>query len=120
MLSILLIFALGQQPTFIDVNEAIGFDYPDADMTFYAVTSFEAQYDDGQWQNLGVPPSVIDANTQFGMKTYKVVPPMMTGNHTVSFRACNSVGCGGGSTPFYFTFVMVPEGTPTNVRKIPR
>jgi hypothetical protein len=104
MLIALLLMAvpvLAQQPTPLGPNDAIGFDYVDANMTAYQV-------------------STILSDTPAGSRTYRVLSPFATGTHTVVFRACNGAGCGGGSVPFAYAHVNSPSAAPGNVRRVPR
>jgi hypothetical protein len=98
------------QVTTVGPNDAIGWDYLDADMTIYDVSRFEASWDDSEWTTLGIPPSIIDAETQSGARTYKATPSFTGGNHTVSFRACNAAGPGGASSPFRLRIVKRTAG----------
>jgi hypothetical protein len=123
MLIALLLMAvpvLAQQPTPLGPNDAIGFDYVDANMTAYQVTGFEASWDTGVWVSLGIPASTILSDTPAGSRTYRVLSPFATGTHTVVFRACNGAGCGGGSVPFAYAHVNSPSAAPGNVRRVPR
>lgn len=88
-----------QNPT-VGPNEAIAFDYYDADFTAGEVTGFEVQWDADGWLSLGIPPAFSDAQTPAGALSYKVASPFTSGTHSVAFRACNLVGCGGASNPF--------------------
>ena len=116
---LLFLFTLSQQPVPIGPDEAIGFDYEQAEITRATVTHFESQWDGQTWVSLGIPP-MISAGAPVGWNTYKVVPPFTSGTHTAAFRACNISGCGGGSVPFAFVFPSSPAGIPSNVRKVPR
>jgi hypothetical protein len=111
-----------QGPPIVGPNDAIGFDYFDTEMTAAEVTMFQVQYDGGVWINLGIPPGVVLATTLPGAKTYKANSPFTSGTHSVVFRACNTVGCGGGSVPFAFAHgaSTAPGAAPGNVRKVPR
>jgi hypothetical protein len=111
---------LAQQPAPLGPNDAIGFDYSDVNMTTYQVVDFQAQFDSGAWVSLGIPTSVVLADTQAGHRTYKVLSPFANGTHSVVFRACNSAGCGGPSVPFAYAHVDSPSATPGNVRRVPR
>jgi len=125
-LALVLLFVLGfvsgpsaQAGPTIGPNDALGFDYLDTDMSTAQVNNFQVQWDGGPWVNLGVPVSVILADTATGAKTYKVIPSFTSGSHTMTIHACNSAGCGVASSPFPFVVGVAPNG-PTNVRKIPR
>ena len=107
---------LAQTPV-VGPTDAIGFDYPDADLATYVVNRFEASYDSGAWNSINIPPVAAVIG---GVTTYRVVPPQASGNHTVAFRACNAVGCSGSSGPFAFAVLGVPGSAPGNIRKIPR
>ena len=121
MLAVLLIVALSGVPVLqapvIGPQDAIGFDYPDADVSGYQVTHFENQYDGGAWTSISMPPVAAQGN---GVSTYRVIPTTQTGTHNIAFRACNAVGCGGSSSPFAFAVLGAPSNAPGNVRKIPR
>jgi len=112
--------ASAQQPVPISPTDAIGFDYLDSHMTDYFVSGFEVAYDGGPYQGIGIPASVVLPDTLGGGRTYKVQSPFATGTHTVTFRACNAAGCGGGSAPFVYEHVVSPSASPGNVRKVPR
>lgn len=99
MLSTLVASLLLWQAVTIGPTDAIGFDYATAEMTTYAVTRFEVSWDTSAFASLGIPP-LVSAGAPVGFQTYKVIPPFTSGQHTVVFRACNALGCGGGSTPF--------------------
>jgi hypothetical protein len=108
-----------QVPTF-GPNDAISFDYLDADFSTYQVTGFQASWDgSATWVAIGVT-SFRDSLTRAGGTSYKFIPPFTSGQHTVSVRACNAQGCGGGSSPFVFTYGSVPSAVPVNLRKVAR
>jgi hypothetical protein len=111
---------LAQQPAPLGPNDAIGFDYSDANMTTYQVTGFEASFDSGPYQALGIPTPVVFADTLAGHRTYRVLSPFANGTHTVVFRACNGAGCGVPSVPFAYEHVSSPSASPGNVRRVPR
>ena len=111
---------LMQGPIVITSNDAIGFDYAPSDVTTYAVTSFEAQWDTNAWVTLGMPSGVVLPDTLQGFVTYSVVPTFTQGSHSLALRACNAVGCGSPSSPFAFAVLVAPAVGPTNVRKIRR
>jgi hypothetical protein len=98
MLSTLVASLLLFQAVTIGPTDAIGFDYATAEMTTYAVSRFEVSWDNSAYASLGIPATVAGAPA--GFSTYKVIPPFTSGQHTVVFRACNALGCGGSSTPF--------------------
>lgn len=102
-------------------TDALAFDYLDADFTGYQVSGFQVQWDGGAWFALS-PTAFRDAQTISGGTSYKVTPPFTNGNHSVSYRACNAVGCGAGSAvfPFAYAAVEVPQTAPGNVRKVPK
>jgi hypothetical protein len=121
VLSVVLIAPIhAQQPVALSPADALGFDYRDVDLSGYAVSGFEVNFDNGPWQPLGIPASVILPDTIPGGRTYKVLSPFVSGTHTVAFRACNSAGCGGPSVPFAYEHVNSPSASPGNVRKVPR
>jgi hypothetical protein len=99
--------------------DALAFDYLDANLTSYQVSEFQAQWDGGTWIALS-PTPFRDAQTISGGTSYKVPPPFTNGNHSVSFRACNTIGCGAGSAvfPFAYAAAEVPQASPGNVRKV--
>jgi hypothetical protein len=107
-----------QVPTF-GPNDAISFDYFDADFSTYQVTGFQASWDGGGWSGIGVT-SFRDSLTASGSTSYKFLPPFTSGQHQVSVRACNAQGCGGGSAPFTFTYGSAPGSAPSNLRKVAR
>jgi hypothetical protein len=98
-------------------NDAISFDYMDADFSTYQVSSFQAQWDGGAWVAIGTT-AFRDAVTTAGATSYKFIPPFTSGQHSVSVRACNATGCGGGSSPFAFAYTSVPSAAPRNLRKV--
>jgi len=92
-------------------GQSFGFDYLTADFTQYSVTRFEMQVDGGAWTDIQVPEIADDANTLPAAHTYKVaIPPLATGAHTVSFRACNANpapnNCSAASAPLNFNMVV--------------
>lgn len=109
-----------QTPT-LTPTDAIAFDYIDAQFEEYQVTSFQAQWDGGAWATVPMA-SFKDATTVTGSTSYKVIPPFSNGSHSVSYRACNAVGCGGGSSPFPFAYAVssAPAAAPGNVRVVKR
>ena len=110
-----------QQPPIVDSTEAIAFDYLTADLTEFTVTSFEAQWDGGGWTSLGMPEAFQFAETPPGAFSFKVLPVHTSGTHSLSVRAVNSVGPGGGSVPFAFALAgSVPASAPINMRVVPR
>jgi hypothetical protein len=108
---------LAQSAPTLGPNDAISFDYMDADFSGYQVTGFQASWDGGAWAAIS-PTSFRDAGTTSGATSYKVIPPFTSGQHTVSVRACNAVGCGGTSAPFAFAYQSVPGSAPSNLRKV--
>jgi hypothetical protein len=119
-MSLLSLFGLAgvleAQAPIVGPDEAIGFDYADADRDAYQVTHFENSYDEGAWLNIGQPPIVASTN---GVSTYRVAPTPTQGTHTISFRACNAVGASIPTTPFAFArdvAVPVKPPPPTGVR----
>jgi hypothetical protein len=108
---------LAQAPT-LGPNDAISFDYMDADLATYQVSGFQASWDGGAWVNL-TATAFRDAVTTSGATSYKFLTPFTSGTHTVTVRACNAVGCGGGSSPFAFAVVVAsPGAAPGNLRKV--
>jgi hypothetical protein len=111
---------LAQSAPTLGPNDALSFDYLDADFATYQVSSFQASWDGGAWVALTATP-FKDAITTTGATSYKFLTPFTNGTHTVSVRACNSVGCGGGSSPFAFAVLVVsPTPAPGNLRKVAR
>ena len=104
-----------QAPT-LGPDEAIGWDYSDADLTAYEVNRFEAQYDGGVWTPVGMVVSSANA----GITTFKTTPTQQNGTHSIVVRACNVAGCGAGSSPFGFAVLSAPAAAPGNMRKVPR
>lgn len=103
----------------IGPNDALGFDYVDANIVNYAVTHFEVQYDTAPFVMLQ-PTQVILGDTPPGSTTYRFVPPFSSGTHTAMVRACRAEGCGGGSNPFAFGYAVANPAVPLNLRKVPR
>ncbi len=116
LLTLLLAGGFWQAPI-VGPNDAIGFNYTDADFANAQVERFENQYDGGQWLSIGIPTVYQNLN---GITTYRVIPTTATGTHTLSFRACNAVGCGNASSPFAFAVLGAPSTAPSNIRVIPR
>lgn len=101
----------------IGPSDAIGFDYADADYDTYLVSGFEAAYDGGAYQAVAAPKF----QSVNGVSSYKFIPTPTNGQHIVSIRACNAVGCGAGSAPFAFAaLASSPTVAPANLRKVPR
>jgi hypothetical protein len=98
-------------------NDAISFDYMDADFSTYQVSSFQAQWDGGAWVAIGTT-AFRDAGTTSGATSYKFNSPFTSGQHSVMVRACNAVGCGGGSSPFVYVHAVAPSAVPGNLRKV--
>ncbi len=107
---------LRAQAPVLGPDEAIGFDYADADVTVFEVNRFEAQYDSGAWTPIGM----VVSSTTAGITTYKTTPTQTNGTHSVVIRACNVLGCGGASSPFAFAVLTAPTSAPVNLRKVPR
>lgn len=91
-------------------GQRFGFDYAEADLAAFAVDRFEAQLDGGTWTAIGIPPAEIRPDTEPGKRTHVVNPPaMLPGrNHSLAFRACNSIGCSPATAPLIFDLVIVP------------
>ena len=102
-------------------TDALSFDYDNAIYQQWTVTKFESQYDGGTWQPL-VIAQFTDSSTLVNHTSYRFIPPFTAGNHTVSLRACNAVGCGTASAPFAFGYAVssAPTASPVNVRKVAR
>ena len=106
------------QAPILNPDEAIAFDYLDAEYTASSVLRFEVQWDNNAWALATTEPRVLTPGTT----TYVVIPPFTNGTHTVAFRACNITGCGGSSAPFLFAYAAssVPTAVPSNIRVIKR
>lgn len=116
-----LLFALAvvvsAQAPIIGPTDAIAFDYSDQDYFDYAVQRFEAAYDGGAFTFL----QASQYQTVSGVSSYKFVPPQTSGTHSVVLRACNTGGCGVGSSPFAFALpTSSSPSAPANLRKVPR
>lgn len=111
---VLCVMPVSAQPPSVTPNQRIGFDYLDADRAQYQVTRFEISIDGGSWTQTATQENVFP-DTLAGATTHSVAPALTPGNHTISFRACNVAGCSGGTSPFAFTYSIVPPGG-TNVR----
>lgn len=112
------------QTPILGPTDALSFDYYDADFSTYAVTGFQASWDSGVWAAI-TTTAFTDAQTLVGATSFQVIPPFKNGQHTMSVRACNAQGCGGGSIPFAFMYAVVevlpvPGAVPVNLRKVPR
>ena len=108
---------VAQSAPVIGPSDAIGFDYVDADYDLYLVSGFEAAYDGGAYQPVAAPKF----QSVNGVSSYKFIPAPTTGQHIVSIRACNAIGCGAGSAPFAFAaLASSPTTAPVNLRKVPR
>lgn len=106
LLTVTILGAAAQTPPVLGDNDAIGFDYLDADFVQWQVTRFENQYDGGAWVTISPP---VYSQTS-GVTTYFVRPQDIstpTGTHTVTFRACNTQGCSTGTAPFQFAIGSV-------------
>lgn len=107
-----------QPPTVATATQSFGFDYKDADLTTFTVIRFEMAIDpvltagvitSATWSSVAIPPKANDAQTPAGSSTFKVpIPALTTGNHSVSFRACNAQVCGDASTPTAFVLAVKP------------
>lgn len=110
---------MAQTPTMLP-GQSVGFDYPDADLTTYAITRFEVKWDSQAWASIGLPTGIVDAQTLTGQKTYKATPTFSSGSHQFSVRVCNVVGCSPASTPpFAFVVLSAPPSAPGNLRITP-
>ena len=104
------------QPPIAAATQSFAFDYKTTDLTASAVVRFELQVDGGAWVNVNIPATSDDAQTPVGSHSYAVpIPALVTGNHTVSFRACNVQLCSDPMTPFAFTLAVKPP-TPAGLR----
>jgi hypothetical protein len=109
-----------QSAIVVGPNDALSFDYLDADFSTWQVTGFQVSWDgSATWVALGTT-AFRDSLTRAGGTSYKFIPSFTSGQHTVSVRACNAQGCGGGSSPFLFAYGSVPSAVPSNLRKVPR
>lgn len=85
-------------------TQSLAWDYPDDDVVAFAVDRFEAAYDGGAYVDAGL--------ASLGPDSWSVpLPPLITGPHTVTVRACNAIGCSADSTP-PFAFDMVADVPP--------
>jgi hypothetical protein len=108
---------LAQAAPTLGPNDALSFDYMDADLSTYQVSSFQASWDGGAWVAIGTT-AFRDAGTTSGATSYKFNSPFTSGQHSVMVRACNAVGCGGGSSPFVYVHAVAPSAVPGNLRKV--
>jgi hypothetical protein len=103
-------------PPVATASQSFGFDYKDADLSAGGVVRFEMQIDTATFTSVAIPPKGNDAQTPAGSSTYVVpIPALTTGNHTVSFRACNAQLCGDASPAFSFVLAVKPA-TPSGTR----
>ena len=103
-------------PPVATASQSFGFDYKDTDLAAFSVVRFEQQIDAGTFATVAIPPKANDALTPAGFSTYKTpIPALLTGNHSVVFRACSASVCGDPSTPFAFELAVKPPKT-TNTR----
>ncbi len=107
------------QAPLLGPDDALAFDYADATYAEYSVTRFEVSWDGSStW----AVPTLSTRVVTTGVTTYVTVPPFTNGSHSASFRACNLVGCGGGSDPFTFGYAAssAPAVVPSNIRVVKR
>jgi hypothetical protein len=91
----------------------IGLGLPGAGANLLA----QASWDGGAWVAIGTT-AFRDAGTTSGATSYKFNSPFTSGQHSVMVRACNAVGCGGGSSPFVYVHAVAPSVAPSNLRKV--
>lgn len=116
MLTAFLLSVVLQSPPVATASQSFAFDYKDADLTAAGVIRFEEQVDSGAWIAIGIPPKANDAQTPAGASTYAApIPALVTGAHTVAFRACNAQICSDPSSAMAFTLAVKPA-TPTGLR----
>jgi hypothetical protein len=103
-------------PPVATASQSFGFDYKDSDLSAGSVVRFEMAVDAGTFSSIQIPAKQNDSQTPAGSSTYVVaIPALVTGPHTVSFRACNAQVCGDASAPFSFVLAVKPA-TPSGTR----
>jgi len=96
-------------PPVATASQSFGFDYKDSDLSASAVTRFEMAIDAGTYVSVNIPPIANDALTPTGSSTYKVpIPALVTGQHTVKFRACNASLCSADGPVLTFVLAVQP------------
>ena len=104
------------QPVAIQ-GDTVAFDYFTADLATYVVVRFERRLDGGAWEGLGLPAGQMLPDTQANAETYVVpLPALPTGDHAVSYRACNVDVCSVAIT-FSFRLAIQPPAV-SNVRVV--
>lgn len=102
-------FAQSPPPPVAVASQSFGFDYVIANLSTFSVVRFEQQIDGGAWVSVAIPPTANDPQTPVGSNTYKTpIPALVTGNHTVAFRACNAQVCGDPGLSLTFTLAVKP------------
>lgn len=98
-------------------DQSLGFNYVIADITANSILRFEQKIDTGNYVSINIPPVANDASTPAGSNTYKTPLPALTvGIHSVTLRACASIGCSADSASFSFKLLVI--ATPTGIRII--
>lgn len=126
---VLMLLAVSARPVQAQVTatpgQSIAWNYVDADLTTFSVTSFQVCYDGATSGCQTVTPTVgkfSDPTVPAGQSAYKLQLPTTLSvgpAHTVLTKACNASGCGGGTAPFPFTLVLPAPPAPTGVRLVP-
>jgi hypothetical protein len=90
-------------------GQVFAWDYSVADLTSYQVVRFERRLDGtGSWTSVGLPTG--EPSTDGLRKTFRSSPPaIVSGNHTIEFRACNASICG---SPLAMAFIAKLEPVP--------
>jgi hypothetical protein len=105
-------------PPVATASQSFGFDYKDSDLSASVVTRFEMAIDAGAYVSVALPPVANDALTPTGSSTYKVpIPALVTGTHTVKYRACNASLCSTDSPVLTFVLAVQPP-TPQTAPRI--
>lgn len=96
--------------TVVTGTQKFAFDYKIADVTTYGVVRFEINLDNsGVWTSVGMAAVSDDAQTTALSHTYVVpIPALVTGPHSVTFRACNANICGDPMAVVPFTLTVQP------------
>ncbi len=111
--------AFGQVPA-VTQNNSPALDYLTVNLTTWAVTRFEIQFDTGAFVSIGLPTPTDDTKTGIGAHTYAGAKlgtyGLTVGSHTFAARACNAAGCGTASSPpFSFSYAPILDA-PVNQR----
>lgn len=105
--------AAGQNvnPPVVTGSQFFAWDYTDAQIANAAVNRFEMSIDAGAFGSIGMATKID------GQEAYKIaIPPLPTGTHTVSLRACNANICSDQSSPL--SFVLTVQPTPVGTVRI--